>query len=293
MILYTNGNGSFEELEWHRNPITDDQIAVKAVFAGVCRSDIDMMIGKFGPLPMDMSGHEGLAQVIEVGSKVSNVSIGDYVAVHGYGGAYADEYNVKDGDFVTVPTAEPKYILEPVACGINVILQAEELISKKSGNDKRAVIIGSGFLAWVAFNTIKLLGLNLEVVVLGNSNKDLWGDILTNEATGQFDIVIDLVGRNFINVQNEALIINGVAKSTSKEEEEELLWKACTTVRPSPRTNMFRKSMLLAREWIQTGLLDVDHFWSKGYNRETEWRQAFEDGLNRPANYSRGYISWL
>jgi D-arabinose 1-dehydrogenase-like Zn-dependent alcohol dehydrogenase len=293
MILYTNGDGKFVEVEWQRSPIKNNEIAVKAVFTGVCRSDIDMMTGKFGPLPIDMSGHEGLAQVVEVGSDVSDVNVGDYVAVHGHGGAYADEYNVKAGEFIVVPCAEPKYILEPVACGINVILQAVDLINQRTGSDKRAVIIGSGFLAWVAYNTIKLLGLNLEVAVLGGSNKTLWGDVLSNRVLGEFDVVIDLVGKSFINVTNEALIINGVAKTTYKEDEEQLLWKACTTVRPSPRTASFSKSMLLARDWIQAGLLDVDYFWTKGYNRQTEWQQAFEDSLNRPTNYSRGYISWL
>ena len=35
---------------------------------GVCRSDIEMMIGNFGPF-LYMQGHEGLGQVVEVGSK--------------------------------------------------------------------------------------------------------------------------------------------------------------------------------------------------------------------------------
>jgi D-arabinose 1-dehydrogenase-like Zn-dependent alcohol dehydrogenase len=293
MILYTNGDGKFVEVDWQRSPIKNDEIAVKAVFTGVCRSDIDMMMGKFGPLPIDMSGHEGLAQVIEVGSSIKNVAIGDYVAVHGHGGAYADEYNVNVNNYINVPAPEPKYILEPVACGINVILQAEELISKKCGKGSRALIIGSGFLAWVAYNTIRILGLNLEVSVLGSSNKEIWGDLLTNEITGDFDVIIDLVGKNITNIRNGAVIINGVAKATSKEEEEQLLWKACTSVRPSPRTYLFHKSMLLARELISTDLLNVDNFWTKRYDRKTEWGQAFEDGLNRPANYSRGYISWL
>jgi hypothetical protein len=44
---------------------------------------------------------------------------------------------------------------------------------------------------------------------------------------------------------------------------------------------------------IQTGKINVDSFWTKGYNRDTEWQQAFQDGLNRHKKYSRGYLSWV
>jgi hypothetical protein len=50
--------------------------------------------------------------------------------------------------------------------------------------------------------------------------------------------------------------------------------------------------MEMAVSMIQNGKLNVDNFWTKSYNRETEWHQAFSDGLDRPKNYSRGYIVW-
>ena len=62
-LLVTDGKGKFTETNWTKPEITNDEIEVKAIFTGVCRSDIDMMTGKFGPLPIHMSGHEGLGQV--------------------------------------------------------------------------------------------------------------------------------------------------------------------------------------------------------------------------------------
>jgi len=290
MILYTTGDGSFKETEWSRLERSDDEIAVKSILTGVCRSDIDMMNGDFTlPDPIGMSGHEGLGQVIEIGKNVRNVKLGDYVATRGEP-AYADEYNVRYGEFVVVPSADPKYILEPVACGVNVVLQAKEMIYKKAGG--RCAILGSGFLAWVAYNTIKTLGLPLEVEVQGRSNKDMWGDVLQERLTGKFDVVIDLVGRDFVDINDEALIIKGVPTASTKEFEEVLLWKACTTIRPSPRTKHFYDAMVLAKGLVESDSINVDKFWTKGYDRETEWTQAFEDGLNRPENYSRGYIKW-
>ena len=88
------------------------------------------------------------------------------------------------------------------------------------------------------------------------------------------------------------MIIDAVGRAYSREENEQLLWKACTTMRPSPRVAGFIDDMETAREIIENGQLTVDKFWTKGYNRNTEWQSAFADGVNRPAGYSRGYIKW-
>jgi hypothetical protein len=61
---------------------------------------------------------------------------------------------------------------------------------------------------------------------------------------------------------------------------------------PSPRTDQFYDCLLVAKTMIVGGQLNVDPFWTQGYDRDTEWRQAFEDGVNRPRGYSRGYITW-
>ena len=86
--------------------------------------------------------------------------------------------------------------------------------------------------------------------------------------------------------------IDAVGKAVSHEEAQQQLWKAVTTYKPSPRTPKFINAMYQARWMIENGKLEVDSFWTKGYNRTTEWKQAFEDGVNRPEGYSRGYIKW-
>jgi hypothetical protein len=83
-----------------------------------------------------------------------------------------------------------------------------------------------------------------------------------------------------------------VGKAVTKEEAQQQLWKAVTTVKPSPRTSRFIDAMYQARWMIENGELEVDSFWTKGYNRNTEWQQAFADGMDRPNGYSRGYIKW-
>ena len=288
--LQTTGQGYFEEVEYDKPEIGDTDIEVKAILTGVCRSDIDMMQGNFGPLPLSMQGHEGLGVVTKIGVKVTGIAKGDFVATRGEP-AYADYYNVRANEYVQVPEAHPRYILEPVACGINCVVD-----DFQDRADTKTLILGSGFLAWVVYNNLKMHFPEMAVDVLGSSNEDLWGDKLLVATTESYDNVIDLSGKygigTYINLNNNALIVDAVGKAVSKEEAQAQLWKAVTTIKPSPRTPKFIESMHQARWMIENGELEVDSFWTRSYNRNIEWKQAFADGVDRPNGYSRGYIKW-
>lgn len=291
-ILYTTGQHKFMETVYHKPNCTDDEIVVKAIMTGVCRSDIAMMMGEFGPLPINMSGHEGLGKVMVVGKNIKDVAIGDFVATRGEP-AYADYYNVRSGEYVTVPEAHPRYILEPVACGISCVNQAYDEINKRS--EGRCLIIGSGFLAWVIYNNLINEFADMEIDVVGRSNQELFGSALANRPEGVYDVIFDLgSGTEIFDLpilNNEALIVFGVEKTVTTNFAN-ILWKSCTMTFPSPRNSKFIMSMMKARYMIENGLLDVDKFWTKAYNRNTEWQQAFADGLDRPNGYGRGYIVW-
>ena len=287
--LQTTGQGYFEEVTYELPPLTENEICVRAVMTGVCRSDIDMMQGNFGPLPLHMQGHEGLGKVIGIGANITDVKFGDYVATRGEP-AYADIYNVRSKEYVLVPEAHPRYIIEPVACGINAVDVAD-----CSGQDK-ILIIGSGFLAWVAYHTLTKFKHCERVDVVGSSNIDLWGDRLLLGTTESYDVVIDLSGKYSlgidINLNNNALIVDAVGKAVSREEAQQQLWKATTTIKPSPRNPNFYQCMKDAVWMIENGYLEVDSFWTKAYNRNIEWQQVFADGKDPPNGYSRGYIKW-
>ena len=287
--LQTTGQGYFEEVTYNVPPLSENEICVRAVMTGVCRSDIDMMNGNFGPLPLHMQGHEGLGEVIGIGANITNVKFGDYVATRGEP-AYADIYNVRKDEYVFVPEAHPRYIIEPVACGINAVDVAD------CSRQDKILILGSGFLAWVAYHTLTKFKHCENVDVLGSSNIDLWGDILLLGTTDSYDVVIDLSGKyelgTDINLNNNALIVDAVGKAVSREEAQQQLWKAVTTIKPSPRNSNFHQCMKDAVWMIENGYLEVDSFWTKAYNRNIEWQQAFADGVDRPNGYSRGYIKW-
>jgi threonine dehydrogenase-like Zn-dependent dehydrogenase len=193
-----------------------------------------------------------------------------------------------------VPELAPKYIVEPIACGLNLINQARSEFDKRNTAGARLLIIGSGFLAWVAYTELKRV-FRFDIDVVGRSNKDLWGDVLIDAPSGTYDVIIDLGSGAEIFSQpilnNEALIIFGVEKIITTNFAN-VLWKACTMVFPSPRTEDFYYSMHHAVNIIKNGKLNVDTFWSTAYNRNIQWQQAFEDGNNRPKGYNRGYIKW-
>jgi D-arabinose 1-dehydrogenase-like Zn-dependent alcohol dehydrogenase len=221
--------------------------------------------------------------------------VGDIVATRGEP-AYSDYYNVRKYEYVQVPEADPKYILEPVACAVNIVYQPMEEIAKRSGSGKKLLIIGSGFLAYVAHQVLEINALDFRIDVLGSHNIELWGDKLLIATNETYDVVIDLSGKyelgTEINLNNNALIIDAVGKAVSHKEAQQQLWKAVTTIKPSPRNDKFYQCMVDAKYWITNGKIEVDSFWTKCYNRNTEWQQAFADGTDRPNGYSRGYIKW-
>ena len=295
-ILHTKGNGTFEESDFDVPDIKPDQIRVKSIYTGVCRSDIDMMNGDFGPLPLNMQGHEGLGEVLELGADVKDIEVGDYVATRGEP-AYADQYIADKGTYVSVPEADPKYIIEPVACGLNVVMQEEEQFEKRNSKESRIAIIGSGFLSWVVYQYLTT-NYFFQIDVIGNHNKERWGKNLKDNFEGTYDIVIDLNTRDEVFTRDiikpQGLLVIG-AEKTSKitTSFSKLLWNAVTVIFPSPRQQNFQRCMKMAVNMIEKEALHVDKFWSKGYDRATEWQDAFKEGNQRMPGYSRGYIEWL
>lgn len=287
-ILYTTGNNQFQEGTYTLPRLKDNQILVRSQLTGVCRSDIDMMEGKFNLLPIDMSGHEGLGIVERTGKDITDVQVGDYVATRGEP-AYADFYNCEH--YVKVPELAPKYILEPIACGINIVLQQEELKTKPNA---RVLISGSGLLAWVVYHTMKIMGYSKDITVIGNYNQYIWGNILQTEYTGKFDVIIDLSNRDLFNqdIYNTQATYFYAAQKSNNTNLQYLLWNAVTIVCPSPRAETFAKAMSIAKHYIETNQLNVDEYWTQGYNRDTEWQAAFTDAQARQNNYNKGFIDW-
>jgi len=297
--LVTDGKGKFFEKDYLVPMLMTNEIRVQAVMTGICRSDIDMMNGKFKLLPTDMHGHEGLGQVIATGNDIDDCKIGDYVATRGEP-AYADVYNCKQGTYCVVPEPHPDYIIEPVACAVNLIKYCEhELTLQDQYQRNNMLIIGGGFLAQVFYQTIEYMNYDFEIDVYTNSNLEYWNqeDVqVIHKPYSKYDVIIDLKPTDQIlqaNVNPNALIIIGSAKTTPTIFNfEDWLWNNVTIKMPSPRAETFHDAMKLATKLIAQGRIEIDNVWTKSYNRSNQWQQAFADANNRPEGYQRGYIQW-
>jgi len=295
-LLTTTGQGFYEEITWNKPEIKDNEIEVKAIMTGVCRSDIDMMQGQFS-LPLWMHGHEGLGIVTQVGHGISDVAVGDFVATRGEP-AYADFYNAAYQTYVKVPQLSPKYIVEPIACGINIFRKVWRAVNMEN---PKIAIIGSGFLSSIVYKNFALRHVT-KIDVIGKHNVDFWKTEhnvdLIEYPQKKYDVVIDLSNNDYALTKdifnpNALLVLASSKHPKIASTFDYWLWNAITIMCPSPRDLDFHACMLEAVSQIETGKLNVDTFWTRGYDRKTEeWRLAFMDSLNRPAGFNRAFIYW-
>jgi len=297
-LFYTTGKQDIIHEEWNKPEITDSEIEVQSVFTGMCRSDIDMYCGKFQLLPKHIQGHESVGIVTKVGNNIKGVKVGDYVATRGEP-AFADFYNCPDNMFVKIPELSPKYIIEPVACAINIARSC-----KIENNTETILILGSGFLSSVVYSWLANRNKSTHMIVVGNSNKEFWN----KQTQAELVSVEDVIGKKFkyvidISEKPEYLDLNfyaegaNIVMAAEKHPAANLtfgqfLWNAVNIKFPSPRNDDFHNCMLEAVRMVENGKIDVSSLWSKSYDRETEVELAFSEGLHRPPGYGRGYIEW-
>ena len=305
-LLHTTGNRDIIESIWDKPEPSKDEVEVRAVMTGVCSSDVAMYDGKFTTLPKEIQGHEGLGMVTKVGSLVeANMGIkeGDMVATRGEPG-FADYYNAKMGTFVKVPIKQiPKYILEPVACGINV---ANAVYNHSENKEQTIAIIGTGFLARVTHYALKRNGYK-NFYVYGKAYPEYWDkqNVTQIKHTGfhlqmpaditAFDAFIDFSDRaqyitsNYVNPNG--IFVMAAEKQVDNLDFSKYLWDNITIKCPSPRDPSFIDSMRYARECIKSGSLDVSDMWEKAYNRDNA-KTAFENKLNG-TDKGRTYLLWM
>lgn len=163
--------------------VQPDQIKVKMKRIGVCGSDIHVYHGKhpYTSYPV-VQGHEVSAEVVEVGSQVTNVSVGDKVTIQPQvvcGKCYPcthGRYNVceelKVMGFQTTGIASEYFVtdakkavklpddmswdhgamIEPLAVAVHAVRLAGDMTGKK------AVVLGGGPIGNLVAQTIKAMG---------------------------------------------------------------------------------------------------------------------------------------
>ena len=150
-IVKSNSNIEIKNIE--NPPVGPGDILVKMCACGICGSDVEKVFGKYGQPSMRL-GHEPAGIITQVGSEISNFSVGDRVFTHHHVACYSDdchecshgnetmckkyyesnlepcgladeyvvpEWNVKHGGVLNIPDSmsfEEAAMIEPLACCI-------------------------------------------------------------------------------------------------------------------------------------------------------------------------------
>jgi len=300
--FFTTGKKDIIESEFELREPAPNEIQVKTRLVGVCRSDVDMFNGDFY-LPPDIQGHEGLGEVVNIGAEVDGISLGSIVATNA-DNCFADRYNAPLGTFVEVPEISPKYILEPVACAINILQQLQTVSTAYNYQAKTVCIIGSGFLSRIIS---EVLADDFDVNIIGRANAEFFlerninqNDHIDSKAE-KFDVIIDLKDdAEIFNKMQDHLVDKGIYVVGAKKNNmvstnfEKQLWGAVTYLFPSPRGPIpFEQSMKAALEFVNDHSW-VGDVWTHKYDRNDEILSAFEEPCDRSkfTRYGRGYIKF-
>jgi len=150
-VVKSNSNIEIKNIE--KPPVGPGDMLVKMRACGICGSDVEKVFGKYGQPSMRL-GHEPAGIITQVGSEISNFSVGDRVFTHHHVACYSDdchecshgnetmckryyesnlepcgladeyvvpEWNVKHGGVLNIPanmSFEEAAMIEPLACCI-------------------------------------------------------------------------------------------------------------------------------------------------------------------------------
>jgi threonine dehydrogenase-like Zn-dependent dehydrogenase len=302
------------EYEWEKPEITADEIEIKTLLCGICRSDVgsynrwelmpytdsENTNGKLGGF-----GHEGLGIVTKIGTNITDVKVGEIVSTWG-DPAFAYYYNVKKGEYAIVPEATAKYILQPTACSINIAVKTLDTCTLLQRNENpNILLLGSGFMSLVIGQYF--IATNKSFDIVGSSNKDEWAKLgvtmkSIKDVTGnQYDAVIDLTSKaenwNLITelklLRPEGILCYASTPYTPVTTNFfEQCWNCFTIIMPSPRNSDFGDIMKLTANLIMAGHIDPTPYWTHAYDRRDieSVKLGFEEGSNRTPEYIRGFL---
>ena len=231
--LVLTGIKSLELKEIAQPKIKPDEVKIHTAFAGICGTDHALYAGLPGSapaVPPIVLGHENSGVVVEVGSEVTNVKVGDRVAVDP--NIYCGQCKycrtgrpelcehlsaigvTRDGgfeDYFTAPASvvypipdnvslKAAALVEPISCAVHGI----QLL--KVSPYQKALVIGDGFMGQLFVQILQAYGIH-EVDLAGIVDeklamaKDKFGAKRTfNTMAGdkipdsEYDVVIEAVG---------------------------------------------------------------------------------------------------
>ena len=147
--------------------IGPDEVLVRTHLAGICGSDKSLYQGIIPPggslhteLRKPFSypyflGHEGGGEVVEVGDKVRNFSVGDTVMAFGWVETFSEYFKAREEDLERMPKGldiDLACLGEPIACALFSGLKSETQLGDV------VAVIGMGFAGQIIAQVVKAKG---------------------------------------------------------------------------------------------------------------------------------------
>lgn len=273
--------GSADELQWTEGlpvpELTADSVLIKVIAGGVNPKDVLLRKGKFsktlarGPLPK-ISGLDVAGEIIEVGAKVTDLSVGELVfgmTNNFAGGAHAEVAKLYRSEVASAPA---NISIEEASCvplAAQTALQAlRDCCNLKPG--QRVLINGaSGGVGHFAVQIAKAMGAEVHSVCgsgnvqfvksLGSDKTYSYEDQPAQNIVHSFDAVFDVFGKLSRADFAQQLGGKGVYVSTVPNIAT-LFSEAVAQLRLSKRSRLVRvhsctDDLEQLKEWIEGGLL--------------------------------------
>jgi propanol-preferring alcohol dehydrogenase len=200
--------------EVERPTLSPGQVLVEVMAAGVCGTELHFLDGLLSPARTPITlGHEVAGVVAEVGDGVSDVAVGDRVAVHYFhacgecgrcrggddhlcdaplgamafasDGAFADYVAVPASSVVPVPAGLDLVDVAPLCCSGTTALHAAGVAGLQEGDT--AVVYGVGGVGLAMVQVLKLAGVRVIAVARSEGRLKLaheMGADVTVDASG-------------------------------------------------------------------------------------------------------------
>lgn len=196
---------SYRLIKTDKPIINEDEVLVKVIQAGVCRTDLEIIRGLYGEAPLSYNylimGHESIGEVVNKGNKVTSIEIGDLVVrtvrrpcyesclnccngqndmcltgnyteigIKGIHGIMSEYYKEEPQWLIKVPERHKGVgvLLEPLSFVEKVIRQITKAQERMYWDLKSAAVFGSGPIGILTAMALRSMG--VETVVLAKSH---------------------------------------------------------------------------------------------------------------------------
>ncbi len=298
LIKYNKGSGNVELRETEEPTRAANQVLLEIAHCGICGTDLHVYHDTFRNYPPVILGHEFSGRVVDVGSEVKDVQLGDTFSVlgatavqcgsceycergefmfcanrrgmgHGVNGAFTKYAAVRPDQLFKIPegvSMEYGALVEPLAVAVHVV---EEVASFRLGDV--VLLSGPGPIGLLCLKM--LLAHGLKVIVAGTSDDDSRLEMARKYGAARTVVVNQ---ENLAEVIAEETDGQGVALAIETAGAEASVQNCMQSLRPLGcyvQVGHFGRDLMLP--WDLVAFRQLKIYGSVGYTKET-WRRTMQ-----------------